>query len=81
MLGSDAITRDEAAGILAVHVQTVDRMIRRGVLDQGRKYATAQVSREQVEQLALTTRPGRVRLRGLGGADCVHRGLSVATAV
>ena len=47
---TDAITRDEAARILAIHVATVDRLIRRGGLSRGRKYATAQLSREQVEQ-------------------------------
>ena len=38
---ADAITRDEAARILAVHVATVDRMIRRGVLVQPRDAAAA----------------------------------------
>ncbi len=59
------ITREEAARILAVHEGTVDRLIRHGVLAPGRKYATAQLSREQVEHLALTTRPVR-RLLGRG---------------
>jgi len=58
------ITREEAARILAVHEGTVDRLIRRGVLAPGRKYATAQLSREQVEQLALTTRPVRQLVAG-----------------
>ena len=61
---ADAITRDEAAPILAVHVATVDRMIRRGVLTRRRKYATGQLSREQVEQLAMTTRPVRQLIDG-----------------
>lgn len=52
-----AITRDEAAHILAVHVATVDRMIRRGELSPTRKHATAQLSRDELEHLALTTRP------------------------
>ncbi len=38
---ADAITPDEAARILAVHVATVDRMIRRGVLVQPRDAAAA----------------------------------------
>ena len=41
LVTSDAITRDEAARILSVHVGTVDRLIRRGVLTRGRKYANA----------------------------------------
>ncbi len=52
----DAVTRDEAARILAVHVGTVDRLIRRGVLTPARRYATAQLSLEQVEAMALRAR-------------------------
>ncbi len=63
---TDAITRDEAARILAVHVGTVDRLIRRGVLTPARRFATAQLSREQVEHLALTTRPVRQLVEGGG---------------
>jgi len=59
-----AITRSKAARILAVHVATVDRLIRRGVLAPGRKYATAQLSRTEVEQQALTTRPVRLLVAG-----------------
>ena len=58
------ITSDEAARILAVHVATVDRMIRRGALLPTRKYATAQLSRSQVEHLALTTRSVRQLVAG-----------------
>ena len=61
---TDAITRDEAARILAVHVATVDRMIRRGVLTPASRFATAQLSRDQVEHLALTTRPVRQLVDG-----------------
>jgi len=68
------ITREEAARILAVHEGTVDRLIRRGVLAPGRKYATAQLSREQVEQLALTTRPVRQLVAGDYLADPFRRG-------
>lgn len=64
MLGINAITRAEAASILGVHVATIDRLIRRGVLERGRKYATAQLSRQQVEQLALSTRPLRKLITG-----------------
>ncbi|MBA2532305.1 MAG: hypothetical protein H0V23_09410 [Nocardioidaceae bacterium] len=64
LVTSDGITRAEAACILAVHVATVDRMIRRGGLSRGRKFATAQLSREQVEQLALSTRPVRHLVAG-----------------
>jgi len=39
-------------------------MIRRGVLTRRRKYATGQLSREQVEQLAMTTRPVRQLIDG-----------------
>ncbi|MBA2530658.1 MAG: hypothetical protein H0V23_00925 [Nocardioidaceae bacterium] len=60
----DGITRDEAASILAVHVATVDRLIRGGVLTRGRRHATAQLSREQVEHMALTTRPVRRLVAG-----------------
>ena len=60
----NAITRDEAAAILAVHVATVDRLIRHGGLSRGRKYATAQLSRTEVEQVALTTRPARQLVDG-----------------
>lgn len=56
-LDADAITRAEAARILGVHVTTVDRLIRRGVLTPARRYATGQLSSERVENLALTTRP------------------------
>ncbi len=51
---TDAITRDEAARILAVYVATVDRLIRRGVLTPGRRFATGQLEREDVEWLART---------------------------
>lgn len=61
---ADAITRDEAARILAVHVGTVDRLIRRDVLSPARRFATAQLSREQVEHVALTTRPVRKLVDG-----------------
>ncbi|MBA2530822.1 MAG: hypothetical protein H0V23_01785 [Nocardioidaceae bacterium] len=57
MAVTDAVTCADAARILAVHVATVDRLIRRGVLTRARKYASAQLSREQVELLALATRP------------------------
>ncbi len=60
----DAVTRDQAARILAMHVASVDRLIRRGVLVRGRKYATAQLSRGQVEHLALTTRTVRQLIAG-----------------
>jgi len=40
-------------------VWTVDRMIRRGELSRGRKWATAQLSRDELEHLALTTRTVR----------------------
>ncbi len=63
---ADAIAREEAAGILAVHVATVDRLIRRDVVTRRRKYATAQLSRDEVEHLALSTRPVR---RLVAGAD------------
>jgi len=36
MRGVDAITRTTAASILAVHVGTVDRLIRAGALIRGR---------------------------------------------
>ena len=55
----DGITREEAARILAVHVATVDRLVRNGDLERERKFATAQLSREQVEALALRTRPAQ----------------------
>jgi len=38
--GADAIDRAQAARILAVHVGTVDRMIRRGVLSPARRFAS-----------------------------------------
>ncbi len=41
----DGITRDEAAAILAVHVATVDRLVRHGGLSRGRKYATGSAKR------------------------------------
>lgn len=63
MVGS-RIDRAEAARILAVHIATVDRLIRGGVLTRGRLYATAQLSREQVEHLALATRPARTLVAG-----------------
>lgn len=53
----DGVVRTEAASILAVHVATVDRLIRRGVVTPARRFATAQLSREQVKHLALRTRP------------------------
>lgn len=56
---TDVIDRAEAARILAVHVATVDRMIRKGTLTRGRKNASSQLSRTQVEHVALTTRPVR----------------------
>jgi len=61
---ADAIDRATAARILAVHVATVDRMIRRGTLTRGRMNASAQLSRTQVEHLALTTRPARRLVQG-----------------
>lgn len=59
-----AIDRTEAARILAVHVATVDRMIRRGDLIPTRRFATAQLSLDRVEQLALATRPVRRLVAG-----------------
>jgi len=38
-------------------VGTVDRLVRAGVRMPGRRFAAAQLSFEQVEQLALRTRP------------------------
>lgn len=64
MLDADAITRHEAAAILAVHVGTVDRMTRHGGLSRGRKFATAQLSRAEVERVALATRPARQLVDG-----------------
>ncbi len=43
------ISRARAALILAVHVATVYRLIRAGVLTPGRRFATAQLSLEQVD--------------------------------
>lgn len=51
------ISRARAALILAVHIGTVDRLIRRGVLTPGRRFATAQLPLEQVEELAMRRRP------------------------
>lgn len=56
----DAIPRDEAASILAVHVATVDRLTRRGVLTPARRFAAAQLSREQVETPSTAAAPARV---------------------
>ena len=72
------ITREEAARILAVHQGTVDRLIRRGVLAPGRKYATAQLSWEQVKHRALTTRP--VRRLVAGDYGLTRSGAATSTA-
>lgn len=47
-----------------VHVATVDRLIRWGVLTPARRFAAAQLSRGQVEHLALTTRTVRQLVAG-----------------
>ena len=64
MRDANAVDRAEAARILATGVWTVDRMIRRGELTPARRYATAQLPREQVEHVALTTRPARYLAAG-----------------
>ncbi len=61
---ADNVTRAEAARILAVHVGTVDRLIRRGMLVPARRLATAQLSRSEVERLALSTRTGSALIAG-----------------
>lgn len=61
---TNTTSRARAALILAVHIATVDRLIRAGVLTPGRKYATARLPVEQVEQLALRTRPVRALVAG-----------------
>lgn len=64
MTAFDGISRAKAARILVVHVATVDRLIRRGALVPARRFATAQLSRDDVEHLALATRSIRELVAG-----------------